>query len=203
MLEQAIIIIGITFMVMISPGPDMLIVIRNTLIGGKTAGLQTSAGIVAGNLVHISYCLVGIGLLISQSIVLFTILKLLSAAYLIYLGISSLRSKPQPLDATSSLPASSRTWFIQGFLNNILNPKGALFYLGVFTVVITPDTTLLATVLLVLLMKSISIGFWVLFVSALDQPVVRNGFGRFQSWINKLFGGLLILLGIKVATASQ
>ncbi|MGY6570287.1 MAG: LysE family translocator [Salinarimonas sp.] len=89
MLDQILIIVGITVLIMISPGPDMVIVMKNTFIRGKRAGLVTSAGILTGNLVHITYCAIGIGWLISQSILAFTILKYLSAAYLVYLGITS------------------------------------------------------------------------------------------------------------------
>ena len=71
---------------MISPGPDMVIVMRNTVAGGRDAGLRTSLGILTGNLVHIGYCVLGIGWLISQSIVAFSALKYAGAAYLVYLG---------------------------------------------------------------------------------------------------------------------
>ncbi len=53
-------IVGVTFLVMVSPGPDMVIVLRNTFLGGRLAGLQTSLGVLAGNLVHITYCVLGI-----------------------------------------------------------------------------------------------------------------------------------------------
>ena len=74
MIDQLLVIVGITALVLISPGPDMVIVLRNTLLGGRRAGLVTSAGILAGNLVHITYCVLGIGWLISKSILAFTVL---------------------------------------------------------------------------------------------------------------------------------
>ena|SRR5687767_14025078 len=98
MLDQILVIIPVTFLVMVSPGPDMVLVLRNTLVSGRRAGLHTSVGILSGNLVHITYCLLGIGLLISQSILAFSALKYAAAAYLIYLGISSFRSCPTRLD---------------------------------------------------------------------------------------------------------
>ena len=79
MFEQLLIIITITLLCMVSPGPDMIIVMKNTLQNGKSAGLKTSLGVGAGNLVHISYCVLGIGWLISQSILLFSVLKYLGA----------------------------------------------------------------------------------------------------------------------------
>lgn len=84
-------------------------------------------GILSGNLVHVAYCVLGIGLLISQSIMAFAALKYAAAAYLIYLGIMSFRSGAKKLD-TSDVERRRRNgrWFVQGFVNNLLNPKGTL-----------------------------------------------------------------------------
>ena len=203
-MEQVLVVFGITFSVMISPGPHMLIVTRNTLISGRSAGLQTSLGILAGNSVHIVYCALGVGWLISRSIVAFSVLKYLGAAYLIHLGIASFRAGHQSLDVDASGtsspdPRARRTWFIQGFMNNLLNPKGTLFYLGVCTVVITPETTLGMAALLVLCMTLLSSSFWVVFVYALDRPVVRGFLETSQQSVNRAFGVLLVGLGLRVA----
>jgi threonine/homoserine/homoserine lactone efflux protein len=129
MIDQLLVIVGITFLVLVSPGPDMILVVRNTLLAGRRAGLQTSLGILAGNLVHITYCVIGIGWIISQSILAFTVLKYAGAAYLIYLGITSFRSGARHLDANSIKKSPrSRIWCVQGFFNNLLNPKGTLFF---------------------------------------------------------------------------
>ena len=149
MLAQLFTVVAITSVVMVTPGPDMLLVLRNTVVAGRRAGLGTSCGVLAGNLVHITYCLLGIGLLIAKSIVAFAALKYAAAAYLVYLGIMSFRAGSEPIEAREvEAHGIGRRWFLQGFINNVLNPKGALFYLGVFTVVITPGTS--AAVMLVL-----------------------------------------------------
>jgi len=201
MLDQLLVIVSITFLIMISPGPDMVIVMRNTFAGGRPAGLQTSAGILTGNLVHISYCVLGIGWLISQSILAFNILKYAGAVYLIYLGIMSLLTKERAID---DLPTEgrrrNRSWFLQGFINNILNPKGTLFYLGVFTVVITPGTSPFHMAILILTMNIICTSFWLVFVYTLDRPLVRNWIERFQQAVHRVFGVLLVSLGIRVMT---
>lgn len=200
MIDQILVVVGITVLVMVSPGPDMVIVMRNTLIGGRAAGLSTSSGVLTGNLVHITYCAVGIGWLISQSILAFTILRYAGAAYLLYLGFMSLRSAGQALDLRAAPTAvSGRTWFAQGFVNNILNPKGTLFYLGVFTMVITPETSAGATLLLVAIMMAVSAAFWVFFVYTLDFHPVRKALEHSQRALNRVFGGLLIFLGVRVA----
>jgi RhtB (resistance to homoserine/threonine) family protein len=207
-MEQILVVLGITFFVMISPGPDMVLVTRNTLIGGRAAGLQTSLGILTGNFVHMAYCALGIGWLISQSILAFSALKLLGAAYLIYLGVMSFRGGHQSLEIEAEGAATRRlhtrkTWFLQGFVNNLLNPKGTLFYLGVFTVVITPETTLGMTAFLVLCMTFVSASFWVVFVHALDRPFVRTFLETSQRSVNRVFGVLLVGLGLRVATMER
>ncbi len=205
MIDQVLVIVGVTVLVMITPGPDMVIVMRNALGGGRAAGLKTSAGIVLGNLVHITYCAVGIGWLISQSIVAFSILKYAAAAYLIYLGIQSIRaSRLKRLDPDAAVAVSQNTkWFAQGFVNNILNPKGSLFYLGVFSLVITPETPIATTGLLVALMVAISALFWLGFVATLDTQLVRRFFQRGQKALGWVFGGLLIGLGLRLAATAR
>jgi threonine/homoserine/homoserine lactone efflux protein len=203
-MEQIWVVVGITFFIMLSPGPDMVLVTRNTLVGGRIGGFQTALGILVGNFVHMAYCALGIGWLISQSIVAFSLLKYLGAAYLIYLGIVSFRTNDRATDFDAvATPVSKRTWFVQGFVNNLLNPKGTLFYLGVFTVVITPETSLGMTALLVLCMTSVSGSFWAAFIYALDRPAVRGFLETSQQRVNRIFGVLLIGLGLRVATMER
>src|SRR5690349_5382081 len=174
---------------MVIPGPDMVLVLRNTFDGGRGAGLRTSAGVLCGNLVHITYCLLGIGLIISQSIQAFATLKYAAAAYLIYLGVTSVRAGAKPAD-TSQLDMRRPTsaWFVQGFINNILNPKGTLFYLGVFTTVVTPATSSSTTLVLVFSMMVVSATFWLLFVYTLDRPLIRGSLERSQQAVSRIFG---------------
>jgi RhtB (resistance to homoserine/threonine) family protein len=204
MSEQIWLVVSVTSLVMMSPGPDMVLVLRNTLVSGRRAGLQTSVGILSGNLVHITYCLLGIGVLISQSIVAFAMLKYAGAAYLIYLGIVSFRAGPKAL-TTGDLdsPQSSRTWFVQGLINNLLNPKGTLFYLGVFTTIITPETSMRVMLLLIVSMMLVSSSFWLIFVYTLDRPTTREFVERSQQTVNRIFGVLLVLLGVRVAIAQR
>ena len=200
MLDQVLIIAGITVLIMVSPGPDMAIVTRNTILGGRAAGFTTSLGVLTGNLVHIGYCIVGIGVLISQSLVAFSVLRYAGAAYLAYLGISSLLAGRADENVTASSQAvRARGWYVQGFVNNILNPKGTLFYLGVFTIVITPDTGIGVTALLILIMMSISASFWLAFVLTLDHASVRRLLDRSRLAVSRVFGVLLIAIALRVA----
>jgi RhtB (resistance to homoserine/threonine) family protein len=204
LLDQLLVIVSVTSLVMVTPGPDMILVLRNTFAGGRGAGLQTSVGVLSGNLVHIVYCMLGIGLIISQSILAFTALKYAGAAYLILLGVMSFRSGAKTLD-TDDIEGRrpNRTWFVQGFVNNLLNPKGALFYLGVFTMVITPETSVSTMLVLILSMMLVSASFWLLFVYTLDRPIIRDTIKRSQQIVSRILGALFVLLGLRVATMSR
>jgi RhtB (resistance to homoserine/threonine) family protein len=188
-------IVGITTLCMLSPGPDMILVMRNTLVGDRRSGLVTSLGVLTGNLVHITYCMLGIGWLIANSIAAYSVLKFAGAAYLIYLGWSSIRSSGAP----AAPRRIDRRPYAQGLLNNLLNPKGALFYLGVFTQVIHPDTPAARSAVLVAAMVATSALFWVLFVYGLQLPPVRSLLQRWGKAIDRAFGALLIALGLRVA----
>jgi RhtB (resistance to homoserine/threonine) family protein len=203
-MEQIVVVVSITFLVMISPGPDMVLVMRNTLVSGRSAGIWSSVGVLTGNAVHMTYCALGIGWLISQSIVAFSVLKYAGAVYLIYLGIASLRTGASSIDSAAARPRRrDRSWFLQGLFNNVLNPKGTLFYLGVFTMVIIPETSWGMTLVLVMCMKTVSATFWVVFVYTLDQPVVRRMLQSSQRVVNRIFGAVLIGLGLRVAVLDR
>jgi threonine/homoserine/homoserine lactone efflux protein len=201
MLEALLLIVGVTLLCMLSPGPDMLLVMRNTLAGDRRRGLLTSAGVLAGNLVHIAYCALGIGWLIAHSIVAYSAVRYAGAAYLIFLGVSSLRSAGgrEPASVAPSGRATLGT-FAQGLFNNLLNPKGTLFYLGVFTQVIRPGAPLAQMAAMIGAMLATSALFWLVFVYTLHLPRVRSALAASRRTVERVFGVLLVLLGVRIAT---
>lgn len=198
MITELVSVAGLTVLIMISPGPDFALVARNTVIGGKSAGGWTSAGILTGNLVHLTYCLLGVGWLIANSIVAFTILKLAGGAYLIYLGVQGLRAEPISPEDIEVTVSQGRKWWVQGLLNNLLNPKGPLFYLGVLAVFVQPDSSVLYLILLVCTTIGVSAAFWVLFVYVLQISGVRRRLHAAGTWVSRLLGAVLIALGIRL-----
>jgi threonine/homoserine/homoserine lactone efflux protein len=184
---------------MLSPGPDMFLVMRNTLVLGRRQGAFTSIGILTGNLVHIAYCALGVAVLLQTNRTAYNVLRAASAIYLVYLGIQCFRRRETGESSTEPAVASARSAYWQGLFNNLLNPKGSLFYLGVFTQLITPDTSIPQTMILVLVMMTISAVFWVLFVYALKAPLVGRNLSRFGVVIDRALGVMLILLAARVA----
>lgn len=192
----------------ISPGPDFVVVTQSSLSHGKKAGMATSLGISLGCLVHITYCVLGIGVIVAESIVLFNIIKYLGAAYLVYLGIKALRSsntlpKIDKIFHAQGTHYSLFNAFKKGLLVNLLNPKVTLFILSIFTQVISPETPLLIQASFGIEFAVIAFCWFSLLSFILDNPVFKKRLQSVQGYVEKILGGFLILLGIKVATITQ
>ena len=185
-----------------SPGPDFAIVLRESVSNGRHAGIWTALGVGSGILLHVGYCLLGIGLIVSQSIVLFNLLKWLAAAYLIYIGIRALQARPADPASAELEPLATRSpraAFVRGFVTNGLNPKATLFFLSLFTLVISPQTPLLVQAGYGLYL-ALATALWFCAVALLfSQARVRRGFVRLGHWFDRLMGAVLVGLGIKVA----
>jgi threonine/homoserine/homoserine lactone efflux protein len=199
MTAKLLLVIGVTTLAMLSPGPDMILVMRNTLTMGHRGGGLTALGVLSGNMLHIAYCTLGIALLLSRNPLAFNVLRIASALYLVYLGVQSLRAG-QSGRMARDVPAGSRPTapYWQGLVNNVLNPKGILFYLGVFSQVITRDMSFAQTAFLVTVMVGVSTVFWIIFIQTLHLPMIRAWFERSTVAINRVFGCVLILLGASV-----
>ena len=185
-----------------SPGPDFAIVLRESVSNGRHAGIWTALGVGSGILLHVGYCLLGIGLIVSQSIVLFNLLKWLAAAYLIYIGIRALQARPADPASAELAPLATRSpraAFARGFVTNGLNPKATLFFLSLFTLVISPQTPLLVQAGYGLYL-ALATALWFCAVALLfSKARVRRGFVRLGHWFDRLMGAVLVGLGIKVA----
>ncbi len=200
MIEKLLLVVSVTTLCMLSPGPDMVLVVRNTLVMGRRQGGITAVGVLTGNLFHIGYCALGVAVLLQRSPAAYNVLRVASAVYLLYLGIQSLRATESGKVHADRAGTGTRSTYWQGLFNNLLNPKGSLFYLGVFTQLITPDMSALQAIALVGVMVTVSAVFWVAFVHALHIPPVRNWFARSSVTISRAFGLVLILFAIRVAT---
>jgi len=200
MTGKLLLVIGVTTLAMLSPGPDMVLVMRNTLTRDRRSGNLTALGVLTGNMFHIGYCTLGIAVLLSRNPIAYNALRIASAVYLISLGLRSLRrvqSGNKDADAPPGNRFSQPYW--QGLVNNVLNPKGSLFYLGVFSQLITPDMTFAQSALLVIAMVAVSAVFWIVFVQTLHLPMIRAAVDRSRGWIDSAFACVLILLGASVA----
>ena len=175
-----------------SPGPDMLVTLRSSLVGSSRAGLFTALGIGLGLCFHTGYSLVGLAVLISQSIALFNALKLVGAAYLVYVGWRSLRARPGSLtlDGGDGLPRrlTARDAFTAGLLTNLTNPKVTLFFLALFTQVIEPETSSALKALYGGTIIAISLTWFGFLAMVVGREAVRGRLQAAGHWIERVAG---------------
>jgi RhtB (resistance to homoserine/threonine) family protein len=195
-------IIGL--LAVMSPGPDFLVVTRNSLRYSKRVGLFTAFGITVGTVLWVTASLLGISIIISKTVVLFNILKWFGAAYLIYLGIKSFKSKKNgPLKENGEKGPESISP-INGFLmglstNFFFNPKAALFFVSFFSVIITPATPIMLRAAYGLEISLIAFLWFSLLATVLSATRVRGIFENISVWLDRVTGAILIVLGVKLA----
>ena len=195
------------FVCVVSPGPDFAVIVKNALIHSRQYATWTALGIACGLIVHLAYCILGLAFIISQSILAFQIIKLLGAAYLIYLGISSLRVKPkqnkEPIPYNSERPKNHWKGFMEGFWCNVLNPKATLFFLSLFTLVVDPNTPLWIQSLYGVEMISVTFLWFAFIARMISLPTFKKRVSNFQTRLNKIMGGVLLFFGVQLALSSR
>jgi RhtB (resistance to homoserine/threonine) family protein len=188
----------------VSPGPDFVVVTRNSFIYSRVAGLFTAFGLGLGILVHVAYSLLGVAVIISQSVVLFNIIKYLGAAYLVYIGYKSLRAQPRGLVAEtvherSEIQLSPLAAIRVGFFTNVLNPKATLFFLALFTQVINPATPKYIQLLYGAEMIAMTVVWFSIVAVVFSSHRMKSKLHTVQHYIECATGAVLLALGIKVA----
>jgi RhtB (resistance to homoserine/threonine) family protein len=190
----------------LTPGPDVLYVVTNSLRSGVRAGIMAGLGITAGCFVHIFAAAVGVGTLMATSAAAFTVLKYIGAAYLLYLGVRMLLSRASPpadLQAEAAAPGerSMKAIFLGGFWTNVLNPKVALFFLAFVPQFIAPgtDDKALAFVLLGVLFNLNAIPVNVGWALAAGWMARRSAVRKGMHWLDRVAGVLFIGFGLKLA----
>ncbi|AYV22953.1 LysE family translocator [Vibrio mediterranei] len=195
-------LIAITILTL-TPGLDTALVIRNTSRGGFNDGAITSFGICLGLFVHATFSALGISVILTQSAELFALVKTLGAAYLIWLGISSLRALKSnqtiklEQDKVNTIAASRS--LREGFLSNVLNPKTAVFYLAFLPQFINPEYSPFLQSLLMAAIHFVIAMVWQCGLSGMlnsAKSLLNNG--NFVRWMEGTTGAVLIILGIKL-----
>lgn len=202
-MTELLAVITITILAVMSPGPDFAMVTRNSLLLSRRAGLLTALGIGAGVLVHVTYTILGVGILIQQSIWPFNALKLVGAAYLVWLGFKMLRTKP-PIDEPSTPPVilSDAAALRTGFLTNALNPKTTIFVVSLFMQVVQPSTRVATQIGYGAFISAAHILWFALVALFFSAGRVRDRILAVRHWIDRVFGVLLVGFGLLLARSS-
>ncbi|MCG5481015.1 LysE family translocator [Sinorhizobium alkalisoli] len=190
----------------VSPGADLAMVMRQSLVHGRRPAIITAFGIGASLMFHVTYTILGLGLIISQSIYLFNIVKWCGVAYLIYIGVKALRAGETHIAVETGQPTgapkgqSALKAFGLGFAANALNPKAVFFFLSIFSTVVSAHTPMAVKFGYGLIMASALILWFVAVSLFMTTPRMRAAFTRASKWIDRASGLVFIALGLKLAT---
>jgi len=207
-MENLLLFIGASLALLITPGPAVLYIVTQSLSQGAKAGVYSSLGIGIGGLIHVVAAALGLSAILAASATAFTFVKLLGAAYLIYLGIQKIRhaqiTPSETSDETTS--KSMRQLFIQGVWVNILNPKTALFFLAFCPQFINPTTGSAEIQMLILGALFLMLALTTDMLFALFAGKIHPFFSKGQQnarRLNVVAGSIYILLGIAAAFGSK
>lgn len=181
-----------------SPGPDFALVLKQSLAYGRRTAIWTSLGVGTAILLHVTYSLLGLGLLIRSSELWFGVVKYAGAAYIAWIGVQSLLAKPRPAAVSDEMndariPPSTHGAFATGFLTNALNPKVTLFFISLFVLIVNPQTPKLIQAAYGVWMSVATMGWFCLVSVLFTQAAVRRKFLRHGHWIDRALG--LVFLG--------
>lgn len=223
-LEQFLLIAMVHFFAVASPGPDFALILKQSIRYNRRIALYTSFGIAAGIIVHVTYSLVGIGLLIASDERLFTILKYIAASYFCYIAWHCIRAKkpksdlaaPEAKDtdkhvsdaeiqttkgrlaSTDSTEPSAKKAFFTGFLINALNVKATLFFVSLFSVVIAPETLLSIKIAYGAYLVAATAAWFCFLSYILTQERVRFVLQRKGYILDRVMGIILLFLAIQL-----
>jgi threonine/homoserine/homoserine lactone efflux protein len=201
--------VAVASLIVIVPGADMALVARNTLVGGRSSGLRTAVGTLLGLVVHAGAALVGLSVIIAASASAFTVVKVVGASYLVWLGLQTLwgtrtqsQVPPADLSAANSRPRIAQAPLVQGMLTNVLNPKMAAFFLSFLPQFVDPSRTATPQILVLagtfIVMGAIWLSAYVVAVDQLSGVLTRPLVKR---WLDRFIGTTLVALGVRLAIA--
>jgi threonine/homoserine/homoserine lactone efflux protein len=184
------------------PGPDQALIMRNALVGGRSAGVRTMLGGASGLTVHATAAALGVSALLATSATAYASLKLVGVAYLVYLGVRMLVSARRPSEPDQA--STGGRWFAQGFVSNALNPKVALFFLT-FVPQFLPDTgsTLPAALALSAIFAAIYSAWFSGLVALVGLASGALRRPRVKAAIERVTGGALVAFGVRLAAAGR
>ena len=209
LMSGLILITTIHLLAAASPGPDFVLVSQQSLHHSRSAGLWCSLGITLGLSIHLLYSMFGLATIIANSTTALWVIKILGGGYLLYLGYQGLTAKARDTSSmqdsascnndngTPVTPTPMKSVGL-GFVCNALNPKAPIYFVSLFTIVLSPDMPLHHLAIYSAWIMCIQF-VWFAFVSImLSQPKVSQQFQRMGHWLDRVMGGAMALLGLKV-----
>lgn len=201
---------GVTVLAVLSPGPNFVVITKNSLVHSRQAGVYTALGVFAGNAIHVTAGALGFTALVAQSEQLFVIVRLIGAAYLLYLGATLILSTRKPAGAATRFRGAieqqdgspdhfpKRSAFQSGLITMLTNPTAALFYLTIFTTLLPPATTLPVKVMAAVIILLITLVWHPILAWFFSNRRFQLFYAKGDKWINLAFSMLLVGLAIRM-----
>lgn len=197
--NELMLVIGLSALAIISPGADFAIVTKNALQYSKKTGYMTALGIASATWIHSFYCITGIALIIANTPSVFNFIKYCGATYLLYLGIKPFISSNQIARQDEKIKENNPGLGLrQGFLSNATNPKTTLFYLSLFTMVISPTTPVMTQVGYGFIIFLLHLIWFVFLCYIINHPFINKKIDKIAVLVSKLIGAALILIATKI-----
>lgn len=193
--------LSILFIALISPGPDFIVVLRNSLTFGRKSGIATAAGIATGCMVSFSLVLIGLDFLFKYHIIK-QIMSVLCSIYLIHMGISAFRSrnKHSHLEYTHKIAEKSLVYFRNGFLTNLLNPKLYTFCTAILSYVEQSHPSRATNIIIVIGQAIMALIWFTVICYVFSNSKIQDAYFKREVWINRILGLIFIFIGIKIIT---
>ena len=203
---QFLLFVGVSWALILAPGPDMLYVISRGIAHGRRAGLLSAVGVVCGILVHTTAAAFGLTLILQTSALAFLLVKYVGAAYLIYLGIKAWQDKSTLRLEASTPVVKSQELFWQGVLSNVLNPKIAIFFLAFLPQFVDKGSSHVTGQMVFLGLTFACFGLCFLLFVGYFSGTIGGWLTRrpqYTQFLQRLAGGILVGLGIRLAFTGQ
>jgi len=196
-MAEWLVLSGIMLMGAMIPGANMAIVMRNTLQGGSFNGVITALGLASALLIHGILSMLGLIALISEIPSLYSAIRWLGSAYLLYMGITFLLTRKTDTDSASSSTGCSHP-FLSGLMVSLFNPKILLMFMALFSQVMQTQQEWSMKLLYAATPMLMELLWLSLFVYLLSRPALQQTLLRIRHRLEQFVGGALVLLGIKL-----
>jgi threonine/homoserine/homoserine lactone efflux protein len=194
--------VGVSWALIVSPGPDMIYVITRGMAHGRRAGMLSALGVVCGILVHTTAAALGLTFILQTSALAFLLIKVVGAGYLIYLGIQAWRDQHTFRVQASTPGGSSGALFWQGVLSNVLNPKIAVFFLAFLPQFVDRGSNDVTLQMIILGVTFACFGLSFLLVVGYFSGTIGtwlSGRPQYSKFLQRVAGCILVGLGIRLA----
>lgn len=194
---------------LISPGPDFILVVKSGVRNSAKKALGVAFGIAAANALYIALCLIGVGALLAESIIIMSIIKGLGGIFLTYVAVMALRSKRQDyafINQTGAQNGPGGSSFLKefctGFLSGLLNPKNPIFYLSLFSLVLNSQVSFWLKLGLASWMTFAVFAWDAFIILVLSREKVRRRFSKMAFYVDKIAGTILGLVGLQLVRSA-